>query len=86
METFDFYIDTKVTTWYRTSFEIPANSKEEAKELAIKYVKEDGHSHISWEHIDDTLEGMSIRENGGFPTEELYYNSDGNMIWNNGQE
>jgi hypothetical protein len=86
METFDFYIDTKVTTWYRTPFSIMANSEVDAKQLAIDFIKNDDHSEYSWEHLDDTIEGMSTRENGGFPTEELYYNSDGNMIWNNGKE
>ena len=30
-ETFDFYVDQKVTTWYRTHFEIEAESLAEAK-------------------------------------------------------
>ena len=86
METFDFYLDTKVTTWYRTPFEIKANTLEEAKELAIKFVKEDEHSEISWEHLDDTIEGMSVGDNGGFSTEELFCTDDVNMVWSNGAE
>jgi len=83
METFDFYLDTKVTTWYRTPFEIEANSLEEAQKLAIDYVKDDGHSTQSWEHIDDTIEVMEPGDNGGQPTEELYYEPVGIMIWDN---
>lgn len=83
METFDFYLDTKVTTWYRTPFEIEANSLEEAKELAIKFVKEDEHSNISWEHLDDSIEAMPISENDNQSTEELFTYS-GDMVWHNG--
>jgi hypothetical protein len=76
METFDFYIDTKVTDWYRTNFEIEANTIEEAKELAIKFVKDDEHGQIPWEQIDCTIEPMSVVDNGGQSTEELYYEPD----------
>lgn len=86
METFDFYLDTKVTTWYRTPFEIEANSLEEAKQKAIEFIEKDGHSDISWEQIDDTIQGMSVEENDGESTEELYTYSDGEMIWDNGEK
>jgi hypothetical protein len=83
MKTFDFYLDTKVTNWYRTSFEIEANSLEEARQKAIEFVKDDEHSSISWEQVDETIEVMSVEENGGEPTEELYTEPDGNMVWDN---
>jgi hypothetical protein len=83
MKSFDFYLDTKVTTWYRTPFEIEANSLEEAKQKAIEFVKDDEHSSISWEQIDETIEVMSVDENDGQSTEELYYESSKNMIWDN---
>ena len=83
MKSFDFYLDTKVTTWYRTPFEIEANSLEEAKQKAIEFVKEDEHSSISWDQVDETIEVMSVDENGGESTEELYYESSKNMIWDN---
>jgi hypothetical protein len=83
MKTYDFYLDTKVTTWYRTPFEIEANSLEEAKQKAIEFVKEDEHSSISWEQIDETTEVMSVDENGGESTEELYYETSEKMIWDN---
>lgn len=85
MATFDFYLDTKVTTWYRTPFEIEADTLEEAKQKAIDYVKDDGHYNDGWEQIDDTPEIMSIKENGGESTEELYTYEDGEMIWDNGE-
>lgn len=83
MKTYDFYIDTKVTDWYRTPFEIEANSLEEAKELAIKFVENTHHSEIPWQQIDCTIEIMSVKENGGASTEELYYEPVGDMIWDN---
>jgi hypothetical protein len=83
MKTYDFYLDTKVTTWYRTPFEIEADSLEEAKQKAIEFVKEDEHSSISWEQIDETTEVMSVDENGGESTEELYYETSEKMIWDN---
>ena len=83
METFDFYLDTKVTTWYRTPFEIEAESLEEAQKLAIEFIDKDRHSEISWEHIDDTIEVMSVQDNSNQPTEELYYEPVGNVIWDN---
>lgn len=83
METFDFYLDTKVTTWYRTPFEIEAKSLEEAKKLAIEFVEKDRHSEISWEQIDDTIEVMSTKDNDNQSTEELYYEPVGDMIWDN---
>jgi hypothetical protein len=83
MKTFDFYLDTKVTTWYRTPFEIEADSLEEAKQKAIEFVKDDEHSSISWGQIDETTEAMSVDENGGESTEELYYETSEKMIWDN---
>ncbi len=83
MKTFDFYLDTKVTTWYRTPFEIEANSLEDAKQKAIEFIKDDEHSSISWEQIDETTEVMSVDENGGESTEELYYETSEKMIWDN---
>jgi hypothetical protein len=83
MKTFDFYLDTKVTNWYRTSFEIEASTLEEAKQKAIQFVKDDEQSSISWEQVDETIETMSVDENGGESTEELYYQPNADMIWDN---
>ena len=86
METFDFSLDTKVTTWYRTKFEIEANSEEEAKQIAIDFVKSGETSDISWEQIDDTIEVMSVTENDGQPTGELFLEPSQDLIWSNGTE
>ena len=75
-EVYDFYLDEKVTTWYRTSFEIEADSEEEAKQKAIEFLKRGDHIDISWEHLDDTTEGLTPEDNGGESTKELYYSND----------
>jgi hypothetical protein len=85
METFTFFLDTKVTDWYRTEFEIEAKSLEEAKELAIKFVKDDHHSEIGWEQIDCTIEPMSVKDNDGQSTEELR-TDDMDEFWDNTKE
>lgn len=82
MENYSFYLDTKVTDWYRTAFEIEADSLESAKELAIKFVENDHHGEISWEQIDCTIEPMSVQDNSNQPTEELY-DENSNVIWDN---
>jgi len=82
LTTFNFHLDTKVTTWYRTNFEIEANSEEEAKQKSIEFIKRGDHTEISWEQIDETIEGMVPEENGNESTEELY-DENGNIIWDN---
>jgi hypothetical protein len=82
MKTFNFYLDTKITTWMRTDFEIEANSLEEAKLKAIEFHDESNTSSIAWEENMDTQEPMSVGENGGEPTEELF-DEEGNCIWDN---
>ena len=82
LTTFNFNLDTKVTTWYRTEVEIEANSLEEAQKLAIAFRERGDNTELPWEQIDDTQEGMIPDENGGQPTEELY-DEDGNIIWDN---
>jgi hypothetical protein len=82
LTTFNFHLDTKVTSWYRTEFEIEANSLEEAKLKAIEFHDESNTSSIAWEENMDTQEPMSVEENGGEPTEELF-DENGNCIWDN---
>jgi hypothetical protein len=84
METFYFFLDTKVTNWYRTEFEIEAKTKKEAKELAIKFVKERRQDEIGWEQLDNCMENMSVKDNGGQATEELR-TDEFNEIWDNTQ-
>jgi hypothetical protein len=81
MESYQFYLDTKVTTWYRTKFEVEANSLDEARAAAIKIHRLGELDGEPWEQVDDTIENMTPEENGNQPTEELYY--DGEIISQN---
>ena len=82
MEEFDFYIDTKVTTWYRTNFSVEAENEEDAKKKAIEFLDSDERDITPWEQEMETIEVMDVGDNDGQPTEELYDIS-GNMIWDN---
>ena len=84
METFDFYLDQKHTIWYRNKFSIEANSLEEAKAKVIEMCNTNSGDLPSdeWETLFDTVEVLSVGDNGGQPTEELYTH-DGEMIWDN---
>lgn len=82
MKEFDFYIDTKVTTWYRTNFSVEAENEEDAKKKAIEFLDSDERDITPWEQEIETIEVMDVGDNDGQPTEELYDIS-GNMIWDN---
>ena len=82
MEKFNFTLDQKVTVWMQTPFEIEAETLEEAKQKAIEFHQNGNTSSIGWEELLDTQEFLSVEENGGEPTEELFFN--GENIWHNG--
>jgi len=73
MAKFDFYLDQKCTTWYRTVFEVDAESQEEATQKAIQMYSSGELSDEPWMQIDDTTELMPKSENNGQPTEELMF-------------
>lgn len=82
MGTFNFNLDTKVTTWMRTPFEIEADTLEEAKKKAIEFHKQGNTGSIGWDEIMDAQEPMTLEENDGQSTEELF-DDEGNCIWFN---
>lgn len=82
METFDFYLDQKHTIWYRNKFTIEANSQEEANEKVKELYYKDELPNDEWDLLQDTLEGLSVGDNGGQATEELFTHS-GDMILDN---
>jgi hypothetical protein len=86
MEKFNFNLDQKVTTWYRTNFEVEAESLEEAKQKAIQLYKQDELDEFGWENIDDTVGVMTIDDNGGCSTAEIYTENDMEMIFDNTKE
>ena len=82
MEKFKFDLDQKITVWMRTPFEIEAETLEEAKQKVIEFHQKGNTENLSWVELEGTQEILSVEENGGEPTEELFL--DGKCIWNNG--
>ena len=82
MKTFDFYLDQKHTIWYRDKFSIEAETQEEANEKVKELYRKNELPSDDWDRIDDTLEWLSVEDNGGEPTEELFTH-DGVLIINN---
>jgi hypothetical protein len=83
---FYFYIDEKVTTWMRTRFCVEAHTREEAIERAKKSYEKlcEGEG---WEEIPDCTERMSLKENEGCSTVEMYLDENQvNKVWENGEE
>jgi hypothetical protein len=85
MTKFNFYLDQKVTTWYRTNFEVEAESLEEAEKKAVQLFEKGKLDELTWVQIDGTEELMSVDENGGFSTAEIYTDN-GTMIFENEKE
>jgi hypothetical protein len=82
---FDFYIDEKVTTWKRTRFYVEAHTREEAIEIAKKSYEELCEVE-EWEDIPDCIERMSVEENDGCSTVEMYLDEERvNKVWENGE-
>lgn len=81
---FEFYLDQKVTNWYRTNFEIEAETEEEAQKMAIKFVQEGKAQEIGWDEVEGVITPMDVTDNDGLSTEEIYF-EDGSMIYQNGE-
>jgi len=73
--THTFYHDRKVTVWVREHHTIEADTEEEAKEKFLKLYKDgelfNADTFLEEEILYDTLNYMSLEENGGVTTEEL---------------
>jgi len=86
MQTFDFYLDQKVTTWMRTRFEVEAETVEEAKKLAIEKYESGDLEEISWDEIDGVKETLEPEDNGGESTVEIFLDGEKKVeIFNNEQ-
>lgn len=83
---FDYYLDTKQTVWRRTHFQIEAETFGEATDKILQIIEEDDiydDAHfVENEILYDTFEDMSVEENGGWGTKELFSSED-EMIWEN---
>ena len=86
METFNFYKDEKHTIWLRGQFEIEAETYEEAvakvKEMEAEPTKYD-EVDVRWEHECETLENMSVIDNDGQSTVEIYSEDTNDLIYQN---
>lgn len=85
MAQFNFYLDQKVTTWMRTNFSVEGETLEIARQKAVDFVKEGNTSELPWDEVMDTKEVMSLEENGGFSTEEIF-EEDGTYVYVNGND
>ena len=82
---FEFYLDQKVTTWMRTNFSVEGEDIEVARQKAVDFVKEGNTSELPWDEIMDTKEVMSLEENGGMSTEEIF-EENGVYVYVNGKD
>ena len=84
-KTFDFYVDQKVTTWYRTHFVIEAESLAEASKKALEFYEQGNTSDLPWEQYDGTTELMSVEENDGASVTEIYTDM-GELVYDDGNK
>ena len=85
------YLDQKVTVWKRISFNCNEDELKQLEKDVLKHLKEGKTTDeicgmyfdiIEHETIYDTGEEISVEENGGCSTMELY-NDDGELIFEN---
>jgi hypothetical protein len=82
---FRFYIDRKISVWLREFHEVEAKSYNEAEKI-IKNMFTEGNTDDTFneqEILFDTQEDMSVGENGGQPTMELYNYETSEMLLDN---
>lgn len=85
MQTFDFFIDRKVSHWVREYHQIEAENLDEAKaEMAARFHDSMCVDTFDYqESLDDTEEYLEPGDNGGNPTAELYSDEDGQLVTTN---
>ena len=90
MEAFRFYQDRKVTGWERTHFEVTAENYEKAVALVKSWQGEDVLCFeddekviiTDGETLFETSESLSVEENGGKPTIEVFADNGEDIINN----
>ena len=90
MEKFNFYQDRKVTCWERTHFDVKAESYEKTVAIVKSWQGEDVLCFEDDENIIitdgetlyDTSESLSVEENGGQPTIEVFADNGEDIINN----
>lgn len=82
------YVDYKATIWGRLHFEKDADMQKIIKKLEEGFLPselcDDESLKFSYfEHLFDTEEYITPKENNNEPTIEVYENSNNECIWNN---
>ena len=81
---FEFYMDQKHTIWYRGYFKVKSSTYDEAVKKVSQMFRENTLQADWWDILDDTTEEMTVEENGGFATLELFTES-GDLVLQNGE-
>lgn len=78
MKTFDLYMDTKYTNWYRQYYTVEAETLEEAIELITS-------NQVECYYEEDLCceELISPEENCHASTKEIYNDKDNKILWDN---
>jgi len=72
---FEFNIDKKCTIWVKETHYVEADNREQAQEKMIalfRSMNDDNFSHQ--EIVYETLEDLTVKDNDGWPTAELFDN------------
>lgn len=80
-EVFTFHFDQKHTIWLRSTFEVFARTKDDAKQMAIQMYYEDEINSSGSEYLTETLDSMTPEQNGDASTIEILL--DGEIIYEN---
>lgn len=82
------YVDYKATIWGRLYFEKDADMQKIIKKLEEGFLPselcdDESLKFTYFEHLIDTEEYITPKENNNEPTIEIYENSNNECIWNN---
>jgi len=74
MKNFKLIADEKCTIWFRDFYIIEAENLEKAKEVLKESIKKNMKEPDYSETLYDTVEAISVEENQGNPTLEVFEN------------
>ena len=74
MPQFEFHLDKKVTSWYRETHYVDADTLQEAQQIMIENFAQGDTDETfdSQEEIPDTWDALTPKDNGGEPTQEIW--------------
>lgn len=84
-QTFDFFIDRKITTWVREFHQIKSDNLDEAKSEMVARFHDNMcvDTFIEQEELIDCREDLEPGDNGGNATAELFCEEDSVLITTN---